>query len=577
MSNPFLGEAIAKGGADIEDNRARKAEARQRQASATLSTKVVKETADDQVSLAVAQLQNELFATQAEGLQQQTYAYIDKFESDRDFKHLNNFLTKAKTNSLGKEFYGDFVRIDPISRTPEVVSTLEEMGVVDIDGFFEDPSIAANYAMVTSPDGSQQMYDLDTFYGMTGYADYADDKTLTRMKRRAEILEMLKGGHSVKNLTAAERVAREWAENSKESDEPISFVDAYKQLTMKSGVAGTGGTQMERYAAALMKEDPSLSFVSAMQRAVQEISRGTEAEREARVYAKENNIPYKQAFDEVTKRRERTTDQKSFDEVIEVKDALDEAFGGSFLDADLTVPANRSKAGRLMARIEKDHPMSAADRKIAVEIRQLTAMADKAGEGMTDEIAGPLDSLFRDVRKYLSNSTKGLDTTAAYEAYRNTMRHALFGSAQTAQEGVNFTRAMGSLYQQAGPVLMQFKTQTEELKAKLEAVYDLNDEYVAKYRLGMSLDKIASVIAAMDDRLEMFDSVVIPDFLEAPSEAAITQTVEDYAGAAKGGTLKEKVLTDVNKVVNTDQFKDEQKPLDLPATEFTSPEDYLPK
>lgn len=164
-----------------------------------------------------------------------------------------------------------------------------------------------------------------------------------------------------------------------------------------------------------------------------------------------------------------------------------------------------------MSRVEQEFPMNVADRKVAKEVRQLASLGDVAGSEITDQQAGPIDSLIRGVKKYISNDVEGVAGTAAYESFRNVLRHSLYGATVSKGETQTFTSAMGSLGEQKGPVLVKLKSQLNDLREQLSSVYDMNDPYVAKYRLNMDQDQLADVISALDERVDMMDGMLNED------------------------------------------------------------------
>ena len=516
MSKAQYWAGVTQGFAGMPDSIARQDEARLQQKQAEMQMQEYVANAPlrkSETELQLQRTQNELKQAQSQGVKSASYSAFDSYEGDRDTRHLNNFLTDVKQNPMGQKMFGNTVRFDSVTRTPFVESQLSKSGVEDIDGFFADPKNIANYTMATRPDGSQELIDMDRVYAATGYTKYMQDIQLAQLERRAKIQKMLREGSSVNGATQQERLMKAL----REEDPDLSTADA---LEMVKGGSKQRTSRAERIADTLQEENPDISRMDALEQALKLGKTGTEDEREAELLAKEEDIPYSQALEQVNQRKERTTAQKSFEEVEAVKTELDEMFDGNFLDADLSDPKVRSQVGRKVARIEKDFPMSAADRKSAIEIRQLSNLASTVGEEITDAETGPLDSLFRSVKKYVSNDIKGVKGVAAYEAYRNTMRHALFGAAQSVGETKNFNKAIGTLAEQTGPVLARFREQTEELKNKLSAIYDLNDEYVAKYRLNMDMDQIASAISALDERLEMFNNY-------KPTSKTISATDED--------------------------------------------------
>lgn len=500
-----IGAGIAKGAAGIEERTSRLQEARNRRDLSQLKLQDYQQQApvrESQQELEMQQLKNQLRQSQSTGMQQMTYNAFTAFDSDGATRHLNNFLRQAKQNPMGAKMFNDVVRYDDVTNTPENVNRLKQLGITDIDGFFEDPRKAGNYVLATGVSGEQKLVDMDKVYASTGYARTMEQQKLKDLETRALINQRMRSGETKSNITARERVAKQMAEKL-----DIPFHEAYQKLG--EGSARTGSTETERLATRLREDNPDLSYIDSMDEALSMKRAGSSMEREASRIADEEKRDYNEVFEELKTEKARTTAQKSFEEVQTVKDQLDKDFGGDFLSADLSDAKQRSKAGRLIARIEKDFPLKPKERAVITEIRQLAGLAAVAGEEITDAEAGPLDSIFRDVRKYISNEVTGIKGTAAYEAFRNTMKHALFGATQSAGEMKSFQKAAGSLVEQLGPVLVKFRTQIEELKTKLNSVYDLGDDYVAKFHLGMDRDKIAQVINALDERIEMLDTVKV--------------------------------------------------------------------
>ena len=520
MSKSHVGLGIAQGGAAIPENIQRLDEAKSRKELSNLKLAEYKQNAplrQFQDDLAMQQVQNDLYTAQAKEVETRSFAAFDRYEGDSNVKHINNFLSDIRQNPIGKRMFADTVRYDAITRTPQIEAQLSRAGISDLDGFFNDPEAVGKFIVATRPDGTQEIEDLDRIYAGTGYTKHMQEYQLEQMGKRSLIQQRLRGGDKVATITAKERIARQMVELGQAANIP----EAYQKLEK-----GSGSTQMERLAKEYQEIDPTLSNIDAAEKAIETIRAGSEKEREARATSERTGQPYDEAYSDIVQREGRTTAQKSFEEVETVKTELDKMFDGSFVDADLSDPKIRSKAGRLMARIEKDYPMSAADRADAVEIRQLASMGGTVAEEITEAEAGPLDSLLRNVSKYVSNNIKGAKGVAAYEAFRNTLRHALFGATQSVGETKNFNKAMGSMSEQPGPLLAKFRAQVEDLQSKLSGIYDQNDEYVAKYRLNMNLDQIAKVMTALDDRIEMFDNYK-GSKLVAPTEGD-AKTIKEY-------------------------------------------------
>ncbi len=149
---------------------------------------------------------------------------------------------------------------------------------------------------------------------------------------------------------------------------------------------------------------------------------------------------------------------------------------------------------------------SESDKKVIRQMRSLVALGNEAGSEITDKEAGIFDSMLNKMRHYITNNVEGIDGRATYETFRNTFRHMLYGSALSAAEISAFNNAVGTLGQQAGPVLAQLNTQMRDIKSQLLSVYDLNDEYVSYFYLGKTLDEVQQSIDMIDDRVEMISS-----------------------------------------------------------------------
>jgi len=187
MGNRYMGAAIATAGAKIPDNVLRRQEARARKELAEAQTVQYNAEAPKrelELERDMQNMKNELHASQAKGLQARTFAAFDRYEGDGDVKHINNFVTEAKQNPIGAKSFSDTVIIDPVTRTPEVEAQLAQMGITDLDGFFENPGEVGNFGMVTRPDGSQELHDIDKVYAKTGYTQHMEQRGLDKMSQR---------------------------------------------------------------------------------------------------------------------------------------------------------------------------------------------------------------------------------------------------------------------------------------------------------------------------------------------------------------------------------------------------------
>ena len=505
----YTGAGMAQGGQAIgqyarekpgRDLRMQEAQNRQKLSSLKLeeyqADSPMRQSAKD---VEVQNLKNELYKGQAAGLQAKTFSAFDRYQGDRNVRHLNNFFTEAKQNPIGAKMYQEIARVDKID-TPEGLKMLKQAGI--------DPEGASdlNYVVATKSDGTQEIRDMNQVYAMTGYTKYMDDQALDRLSKEALNTQRLRSGMSSGRITETQRLA----EIIKGDNPDMSEQEAWEEATGILKPKSTGrGSELERMTEEIMSANPGMSKVDAYAEAVaMKKEGGTYKERLA---AKRNKGASTSEAEAIHTESTRSSDQVKIDEVNTAKDSLDEMFEGSFTDSDMTKPENRTKASRLMSRVEQEFPMNVADRKVAKEIRQLAALGDVAGSEITDQQAGPIDSLIRGVKKYISNDVEGVAGTAAYESFRNTLRHSLYGATVSKGETQTFTSAMGSLGEQKGPVLVKLKSQLGDLKEQLSSVYDMNDPYVAKYRLNMDQDQLADVISALDERIDMMDGMLKQD------------------------------------------------------------------
>lgn len=392
---------------------------------------------------------------------------LQLFEGDGNPGHLNNALQLLKNNPVAQSWVGGAVRFDQVSTAD--AKLLQQAGIKDVQGFLQHPEMTRSIAVLTNAEGEKTLVDMNQLKAGMGYTNYMQDQELDRMAKRALMLKRLQLGGSVEKETQADRVIKQLMEE----DPTLSYTDAYSLY--KNPNPRSGSTQLERTAEELRKNNPGMT--------------------------------YEESLTQASTVSSPTGKQKDMQAADEAKTALDDQFGGSFLSADLSDPKIRSKAEPLVRRIERfsGAEMDATQKKRVAEIRQLITLG-KAGSELTPAETGPLDSLLRDGRKYISDNIEGTDATAAYQAYRNLVRNALFGASLTNNEQAEFDKAFGTLKEQTGPVLAKLRTQMQMLQDELGAIYDSGDEYVMKYRLGMDSDRLVQVMNALDQRLEMFDN-----------------------------------------------------------------------
>ncbi len=463
----------------------------------------------------LAKLEADTYQTNANLAKQQSYDAFKMYDADGDARHLNNWLTTAKTNPVSQRITTGMVRLDNLTRTPEVEKMLQQQGIKDIDGFFSDPKLTKSYVLGTRPDGQHTLVDMNRMYAMTGYAQYTTNEQQKELAANFQLLGRLRQGANLEDLKQDDVVVSELAESL-----GLPRDEVYRMLKEKpAATTGRAGSMIERVAEDLRKADPELSYRDSLVQAKELTSRGStprltneaafiedymannpEASREEALAA------YRTAGKD-----ERTSAIKNTEYAEEAKVGLDELFGGDFLDADLSNLSNKQIAemSQYVNRMEQvgGLELSNEDKKAARSIRKLMTVARTTGEKLTAEQTGPIDSVLRSVKSYISNNVEGKDATTAYEAFRAISRNALFGSQVSSADYAAFNSVVGSLKQQTGPVLMSLKTQLEIIRDDMQAMADLNDPYVAKARFGVSLDELDDITNAIQDRVDIINRI----------------------------------------------------------------------
>ena len=447
-------------------------------------------------NLELQQLKVDVRKTQAEETRRNTFDAFRRYEADGSTRHLNQFLQQSKNNPVSQRLYGSVLRVDPLVEDIESVNMLTRAGIEDTEAIFEDDDLRRNYLIATGPNGTRELVDMSKLYAASGYTQYAESQELAMLQQRAELANLISGPTSAET-NIIEKIARE---------EGISTLEAaqkYRRTRFKGRSTGTGttgtsrGTAKERIIQQLMANNPELSYEEALRQA------------------------------------EPTARQKDSAAALDVRTELDTLAGGDFFATDLTDPKERRKYGPKVAQLEQltGRELTTEDKRLARELRNLLALGKTAGEGLTDEETGPIDSVLRRFRKYVFDNVEGTEATSAYESFRNIFRNALYGASLTNAEIESFNRAAGTLAQQTGPVLAQLRTQVETIRDQMQSIYDLNEEYVSHYYIGTSLDEVDAVVQALDERIEIFEegiaAAAAPITAETPAaEQVVTDPAE---------------------------------------------------
>lgn len=201
----------------------------------------------------------------------------------------------------------------------------------------------------------------------------------------------------------------------------------------------------------------------------------------------------------------RTADEKNLEQAARLRQQMFDAFGGedNFYKTDMSDTKNFNKAYNYAVQINKlqGTKFDAADKKTIMEVRGLIALGDPAAT-LTDAQTGMFDATFADIKKNFSDNVAGVEGRAAYETFRNIIRHSLAGSALTEQEIKYNDRALGPATQKRGAVLTQLKVALGQVKAKLDSVATLSDPSTSKVLLGASQDKMNAILAGLQQRID---------------------------------------------------------------------------
>ena len=423
---------------------------------------------ESEAQLRLEQVENETAKLQAERLKLSTFNAFDAYDADGNVRHLNNFLSSAKTTQQGLASWGNWVRFDQVADTPEVRRQLANAGFEDPSDIFSDEELSKKYVLGTDTAGNQQLLDIDKLYQATGYARHMKQQQLEQMQTRASIEKLLIGEQS-----ADTQLIRDIQE-----EQGGTLSDAAKTYyDMKNAGKGSGST-LERTADALMQQNPGMPRTEALRQASRTIAGPSAAEKDIALTSGIRN------------------------QLHELSDT------GDFYSMDLSDPAKRARAGELITDLEKStgRKLSDATKLTARNLRSLSRLGNTAGEELSDEETGIIDNMLYKVQKYFSDDIGGVEGASAYETFRNVFRNALYGASLTTAEISSFEAAAGNLKQKLGPVLGQLRTQMLDVKSQLQSVVDMEDPMIAYYYFGQSQEDLLNAVTQIGRRLEYFDS-----------------------------------------------------------------------
>lgn len=206
-----------------------------------------------QQALQVQNMQLQQQGTQM--FQNTTYQALDKYMEDFNVRHLNSFVQQAKQNPYAPQAFKDIVRIDKLDQnSQETKRLLADLGLTDEqldemdgtrDGQVDWEALSQRFVVTTMPDGTKGVRDVYRLGIFTGYAEYADDKKLSRLERLAK-LQKGSGGSAYKeptSVTEANRLAeaRTRVEAGNATEEDYAFIEM-----MEAEMGGTKSVQSRK-------------------------------------------------------------------------------------------------------------------------------------------------------------------------------------------------------------------------------------------------------------------------------------------------------------------------------------------
>lgn len=457
---------------------------------------------DARIEADTAQAKQLAYTASSQLLREQTYNSFKQYDADGDPRHLNNFLKAAKSNPVGQDVYSNILRVDSLNNANrwEVEKIMRQAGYEDPAEILDSPDLAKDFVTFIDAQGNLGVASMTQLKAATGYTQHLSQQELAELEMRAKIENLLTGPKS-----AETSIIRDLAKAYKADNPGASDYEAFTQAFKIAKASRAPSSALERLAETIKANNPGISDEEAARRAKQLMSTGTEAEREARMlYENGTYGSYAEAFEAVTSRREQTSTMKNAGAARELRSTIDEIAGGDLFKLDMSDTNNRRKVQPYIAELEQisGREMSTEDKRVARDLRNLHALGATAGSELSEQETGLIDRFLGGIKKYTSD-LGGKKGVAAYETFRNIFRNSLYGASLTNAEISNFDNAAGTLGQQLGPVLQQMQVQMESVRNQMQAIYDMNDEYVAYYYLGADLDTLDATIAAMDERIAL--------------------------------------------------------------------------
>lgn len=406
----------------------------------------------------------ELKQVRSQLLKRDTFDAFDNYLSDGNVDHLNRLYSG---NQLMQEMSPNVARYDQLSMDNQSdVAMLRAQGITpEALQNINPEAFKKRFVKITTKDGKQQIADMQLAMGMTGFTQYKSKEAATAALEKLK-LDKVQAEVDVKNAQA-------------------NMYDRKGTAGWVGGSTGVSGTADTRNAQAVAEARDRVNT-----------GQGTSADSaliELHDEKVTGNIPGKS--------RESAATVNTLYDMF----GGEQGFYSTNFSKDST--ARRKAAGEIL-KLEQltDTKLTNADKDKLDDIRELISLGNPAGK-LTADQTGIIDSLVSDVKKYVSDNPSGIDATSAYNAYRNSIRNALYGSTLTEGEIQAFNSAFGSQRQQLGPVLQQLQTGLTQVQSKLESVAMNMHPAVAQYRVGMDQQKLLTVMDALQQRIDLLKGI----------------------------------------------------------------------
>ena len=422
---------------------------------------------------------------------QMTHQAMQRYDADKfDPKHFNQLLKDLEARDA--QLFSAVARVDRINTTD--IKMMDEAGISKAHQklVLENPDVKGSYVKITGKDGTISFGDMDALKHFAGgYNDYATEQEIGR-QTRVKTLELLTkfGLPTDKMAIQAFNETKQDFPDVPPDDE--AFVEAFQARYEELRTTGRSG----RYSSRNATNEEGYA-----ERALE--AEGLDPD------SPEGKVRYNELVAEY-KNLNLPSTQKN---LAVGQEAEKELYDMKFLDMDIKpVKPGSQQHYDIESKVQKIEQLSGyeLDTKTKTEllrIRGLAHLGDKASE-LTDEETGLLDNFWFGIKKYIfDEAPANTDAAAAYALFRNTARHAQFGSVLPTAEIKSFAEAFGSMGMQVGPVLTMLRESLVQQLNQYRAIAEMENPYVMKWRTGMGVIELQDTINRLDERLSMIDTV----------------------------------------------------------------------